>query len=89
MVARRTGRSNLTMKGKMADIQAQIKQAKAELQRAAESLAIWESFESVTVTSDKGNEINVRSEMIIRCKLNMQKYKEIIAALEGRLEKSN
>ena len=89
MVARRTGRSNLTMKGKMADIQAQIKQAKAELQRAAESLAIWESFESVTVTSDKGKEINVRSEMIIRCKLNMQKYKEIIAALEGRLEKSN
>ena len=84
-----TGRSNLTMKGKMADIQAQIKQAKAELQRAAESLAIWESFESVTVTSDKGKEINVRSEMIIRCKLNMQKYKEIIAALEGRLEKSN
>jgi hypothetical protein len=77
------------MKGKMADIQAQIKQAKAELQRAAESLAIWESFESVTVTSDKGKEINVRSEMIIRCKLNMQKYKEIIAALEGRLEKSN
>jgi len=73
----------------MADIQAQIKQAKAELQRAAESLAIWESFESVTVTSDKGKEINVRSEMIIRCKLNMQKYKEIIAALEGRLEKSN
>ena len=73
----------------MADIQAQIKQTKAELQRAAESLAIWESFESVTVTSDKGKEINVRSEMIIRCKLNMQKYKEIIAALEGRLEKSN
>jgi hypothetical protein len=29
MVARRTGRSNLTMKGKMADIQAQIKQAKS------------------------------------------------------------
>jgi len=73
----------------MADIHAQIKQTKAELQRAAESLAIWESFESVTVTSDKGKEINVRSEMIIRCKLNMQKYKEIIAALEGRLEKSN
>ena len=46
----------------MADIQAQIKQAKAELQRAAESLAIWESFESV-ITSCLDQPLASSSEM--------------------------
>jgi hypothetical protein len=73
----------------MADIRAQIKQAKAELERSTESLAIWESFESVAVTDEKGKEINAKSEMIARCKWNMQKNREIIAALEKRAEKSN
>jgi hypothetical protein len=48
----------------MVDIQAQLEQAKTELERATENLAIWESFEAVTVTNEKGKEMNVRSQMI-------------------------
>jgi hypothetical protein len=69
---------------KMVDVQAQLEQAKTELERATKNLAIWESFEAVTVTNEKGKEMNVRSQMIAHCKWNMYKYREIIAALEKR-----
>jgi hypothetical protein len=75
--------------GEMPDFQAMIKRVKAELERETESLAGWESFESVTITDEKGKSFDVRAEMITRCKLNMQKYREIIAALEKRSEKPN
>ena len=71
----------------MADIPAPIKQAQDQLKRATEDLAIWESFDSVTVTDERGKSFNVRSEMITRCKLNIQKYRAIVAALEERAEK--
>jgi hypothetical protein len=70
----------------MPDIQAQIKQAQDQLKRATEDLAIWESFDSVTVTNERGKSFNVRSEMITRCKLNIQRDRAIIAALETRAE---
>jgi hypothetical protein len=73
----------------MADIQGQLEQAKSELERATRNLAIWESFEAVTVTNEKGKEMNVRSQMIAHCKWNMHKYREIIAALEKRANSSN
>ena len=73
----------------MPDFQAMIKRVKAELERETESLAGWGSFESVTITDEKGKSFDVRAEMITRCKLNMQKYREIIAALEKRSEKPN
>jgi hypothetical protein len=73
----------------MADIQGQLEQAKSELERATQNLAIWESFEAVTVTNEKGKEMNVRSQMIAHCKWNMHKYREIIAALEKRANSSN
>ena len=73
----------------MADFQAMIKQAKTELERETKSLADWESFESVTVTDDKGKSFDVRAEMTTRCKVNIQKYRQIVAALERRAEKSN
>ena len=73
----------------MPDFQAMIKRAKAELEKEMESLAAWESFESVTVTDEKGKEFNVQSQMITRCKLNMQKTRQIIAALEKQAERSN
>jgi phage-related protein len=73
----------------MADIQAQIKQAKEQLERATKDLAMWESFESVTATDESGKTFNVRSEMTARCKWNMQRYRAIIAALEKRTEKPN
>jgi hypothetical protein len=72
----------------MPDYEAMIKLAKADLERETESLAIWESFSSVTVTDEKGKELNVRSQMIARCKWNMQKSREIIAALEKRSQGS-
>jgi hypothetical protein len=74
----------------MLDIQDQIKQAKAQLQRATEDLGIWESFESVTATDEApGKVINIRSQMIAQRKHNMQKYRGIVAALEKRAEESN
>jgi hypothetical protein len=73
----------------MPDFQAMLKRAKAELERETESLAAWESFDSVKVTDEKGKELNLRSQMIARCKWNMQKTREIIAALEKRLQGSN
>jgi len=73
----------------MPDIQAQIARAKEQLKRATEYVEVWESFESVTATNEKGKSFNVRSEMITRSKLNMQKYREIIAALEKQAGKSN
>jgi hypothetical protein len=73
----------------MPDFQAMIKRVKAEIERETESLAGWESFESVTITDEKGKSFDVRAEMITRCKLNMQKYRQIIAGLEKRAEKPN
>jgi hypothetical protein len=35
-------------------------------------------------TDERGKSFNVRSEMITRCKLNIQKYRAIVAALEDR-----
>ena len=70
----------------MPDIQPQIKQAQDQLKRATEDLAIWESFDAVTVTDERGKSFNVRSEMITRCKLNIQKYRAIIVGLETRAE---
>jgi hypothetical protein len=73
----------------MPDFQAMIKRVKEELERETESLPGWESFDSVTVTNEKGKSFDVRAEMIMRCKLNMQKYRQIIASLERLAEKSN
>jgi hypothetical protein len=73
----------------MPDFQAMIKQAKAQLDRATEDLKLWESYDAVTVTDEKGKVVNLRSEMVTRCKLNMQKYREVVAALEKLAEKPN
>ncbi len=73
----------------MLDIQALIKQAKEQLERTAEDLAIWEAFDSVTITDDRGKSFDVKAEMITRAKVNMQKYRQIIGGLEQRAEKSN
>ena len=53
----------------------------------SESLDLWNSFEPVTVTDQRRKTFNVRSEMITRCKLNIQKYRETIAALEEQAGK--
>jgi hypothetical protein len=73
----------------MPDIQALIKQAKEQLKRVTEDLAIWESFDTVTITDDKGKSFDVRAEMITRCKLNMQKYRQIVEGLEARAKQPN
>jgi hypothetical protein len=73
----------------MTDFQAMIKQAQTEFERETKSLAEWEAFESVTVTDERGKSFDVRAEMITRHKLNMQKYRQIIAGLEKRAEKPN
>jgi hypothetical protein len=71
----------------MPNIQAQIEQAKAQLERAIEDLRIWESYEAVTATDEAtGRVINVRFQMIAHCKHTMKKYREIIAALERKAE---
>jgi hypothetical protein len=71
----------------MPDIQAMTKQLSDQLKRESESLELWNSFEPVTVTDERRKTFNVRSEMITRCKLNIQKYRETIAALEGQAGK--
>jgi hypothetical protein len=48
---------------------------------------LWNSFEPVTVTDQRRKTFNVRSEMITPCKLNIQKYRETIAALEEQAGK--
>ena len=58
------------------------KQLSDQLKRESESLELWNSFEPITVTDQRRKTFNVRSEMITRCKLNIQKYRETIAALE-------
>jgi hypothetical protein len=50
-------------------------------------LTRWNSFEAVHVTDQRRKTFNVRSEMITRCKLNIQKYRETIAALEEQSSK--
>ena len=71
----------------MPDIQAMTKQLSDQLKRESKSLELWNSFEPVTVTDEHRKTFNVRSEMITRCKLNIQKYRETIAALEGQAGK--
>ena len=71
----------------MADIQAMTKQLKDQLERESQSLTRWNSFEPVHVTDQRRKTFNVRSEMITRCKLNIQKYRETIAALEEQSSK--
>ena len=68
----------------MPDIEAMTKQLNDQLKRESESLELWNSFEPVTVTDQRRKTFNVRSEMITRCKLNIQKYRETIVALEER-----
>jgi hypothetical protein len=68
----------------MTDIEAMTKQLNDQLKRESESLDLWNSFERVTVTDQRRKTFNVRSEMITRCKLNIQKYRETIAALEDQ-----
>ena len=60
------------------------KQLKDQLDRESQSLTLWNSFEPISVTDQRRKTFNVRSEMITRCKLNIQKYRETIAALEER-----
>jgi hypothetical protein len=69
------------------DIQAMTKQLSDQLKRESESLKLWNSFEPITVTDQRRKSFNVRSEMITRCKLNIQKYRETIAALEEKADK--
>jgi hypothetical protein len=71
----------------MPDIQAMTKQLSDQLKRESESLELWNFFEPVTVTDERRKTFNVRSEMITRCKLNIQKYRETIAALEEQAGK--
>jgi hypothetical protein len=71
----------------MPDIQAMTKQLNDQLQRENECLKLWNTFEPVTVTDQRRKTFNVRSEMITRCKLNIQKYRETIAALEEKTSK--
>jgi hypothetical protein len=71
----------------MPDIQAMTKQLNDQLKRESESLDLWNSFEPVTVADQRRKTFNVRSEMITRCKLNIQKYRETIAALEEQAGK--
>lgn len=66
----------------MPDIHAMTKQLKDQLDTESQSLALWNSFEPISVTDQRRKTFNVRSEMITRCKLNIQKYRETIAALE-------
>jgi len=73
----------------MADYEAMLQEAKAELKRATESLAIWEGYGPTTVTDEKGKEVDLRSQSIARCKWNMQKTRQMIEAIEKRLGKSN
>ena len=73
----------------MPNIQAMTKQLNDQLKRESESLELWNSFESVTVTDQRRKTFNVRSEMITRCKLNIQKYRETIVALEERNDYSS
>src|ERR1700722_4432973 len=61
--------------------------AERSAQRESESLDLWNSFEPITVTDQRRKAFNVRSEMITRCKLNIQKYRETIAALEEQAGK--
>jgi len=58
------------------------KHLKDQLDRESQSLALWNSFGPINVTDQRRKTFNVRSEMITRCKLNIQKYRETIAALE-------
>ena len=48
---------------------------------------LWNSFEPITVTDQRRKTFNVRSEMITRWNLNIQKYRETIAALEEQAGK--
>jgi hypothetical protein len=73
----------------MPNLQDMIKQAKAQLDRNAEDLKLWESYDAVTVTDEKGKVVNLRTQMIAQCMYNRHKYTEVIAALEKRAEKSN
>jgi hypothetical protein len=66
----------------MPNIQAMTKQLNDQLKRESECLKLWDGFEPVTITDQRRKTFNVRSEMITRCKLNIQKYREAIAALE-------
>jgi len=66
----------------MPDIQAMTKHLKDQLDRESQSLALWNSLEPINVTDQRRKTFNVRPEMITRCKLNIQKYRETIAALE-------
>jgi hypothetical protein len=71
----------------MPDIHAMTKQLSDQLKRESDSLELWKSFEPVEVTDQRRKTFNVRSEMITRCKLNIQKYRETIAALEEQADK--
>jgi hypothetical protein len=63
------------------------KQLDDQLKQETEALKQWNSFEPVTVKDQRRKTFNVRSEMITRCKLNIQKYRETIAALEEQADK--
>jgi hypothetical protein len=58
-----------------------------QLKRESECLKSLDAFEPVTVTNQRRKTFNVRSEMITRCKLNIQKYREAITALEEQTGK--
>jgi hypothetical protein len=62
----------------MPDIQAMTEQLKDQLEQESQSLALWKSFEPISVTDRRRKTFNVRSEMI-------QKYRETIAALEEQM----
>jgi hypothetical protein len=71
----------------MADLEALIKELNKHIEREAESLKLWEAHEKVTLTDARGKVFDVRSEMMTRCKLNTQKYREMIAAAEKQAGK--
>ena len=68
-------------------IQAMTKQLNDQLKRESESLDLWNSFEPITVTDQRRKTFNVRSDMITGANLNIQKYRETIAALEEQAGK--
>jgi hypothetical protein len=73
-LARGRDRQRANGVNQMYEIQAMTKHLNDQLKRENESLELWNSFEPVTVTDQRRKTFNVRSEMITRCKLNIQKY---------------
>jgi hypothetical protein len=71
----------------MPDFEQQIEQAEEQLEEAIYDLKVWESFGPTTITNaTTGEVIDLRAQMIDRCKKNIDLYERIVAALESRAQ---